>query len=153
MEIASLELDGKPIALSYECAYGNRLVSLVSAYDPEYARFSPSVQLKGLVIEECIRRELELCDFGWGTQSYKLAWTNHEMPLTTFVSSGPGGRLLVAAARARRRLGQRRTGPGRSAVALRRGRDLGNAQERPHDLRVELRAGVLDELPYRDVMR
>jgi len=105
VEIASLELDGKPIALSYECGYDGRLVSLVSAFDPEYARFSPSVQLKGLVIQDCIRREFGLCDFGWGTQSYKLAWTSHEMPLTTFVSSGLGGRLLVAAARARRRLG------------------------------------------------
>ena len=133
VEIASLELDGEPIALSYECVYGNRLISLVSAYDPEYARFSPSVQLKGLVIEDCIRQGIELYDFGWGTQSYKLAWTNHEMPLTTFVSSGPGGRLLVAAANARRRMG--RGGPhrpfGSSATPRRRPRQLAGTPARP----------------------
>jgi len=101
--LACLRLDGTAIAISYQCEYRDRLLVLVSAFDPEFSAFSPGIRLRGLLIRHGIERGLREIDMGWGEQPHKLFWTSDAVPLTTYVSAGASGRLLTAAARTRRR--------------------------------------------------
>jgi CelD/BcsL family acetyltransferase involved in cellulose biosynthesis len=101
--IATLRLDGVPIAAALGVVYRNRYYSIVPGFDRAFAPFSPGVLLKGFVVRSCFENGWDPCDFCWGDEPHKYRWTDTETKLTTFVSNDWKGAALGAAATARHR--------------------------------------------------
>lgn len=101
---AALTLDGHLIAGSLQCVYGNRMYYLVTAFDQEFAEFAPGKLLVRRLIEYSFDEHLGVFDFCLGDESYKYFWTRDVEPLSSFVSSGPAGRLLATAAGLRKHM-------------------------------------------------
>ncbi len=102
--VAALTLDGRLIAGSLQCLFGERMYYLVTAFDEGYSQFAPGKLLVRRLIEYSYQLGLEAFDFCWGSEAYKYFWTHDEEPLVTFVSEGPAGRFLATAASLKRRL-------------------------------------------------
>lgn len=77
---SALELDGKPIAAQISLLFGRKLYHLMTAYDADFANFSPGrIHLKNL-IEGCFRDEnIVACYFGRGKEPYKYEWATEEL--------------------------------------------------------------------------
>lgn len=102
--VSSLTLDGLMVAGSLQCAFGDRMYYLVTAFDQEFAEFAPGKLLVSRLIQYSFERGLKAFDFCWGSEQYKYFWTSDEEPLASFVGRDPAGHVLTAAASLRRRI-------------------------------------------------
>lgn len=107
--IAAMFAGERLVACQIVCVYRKRMYLLVSAFESEFSECSPGQLLDYLCIKECFESDIDVCDFGWGTETHKYQWTALETGLTTFVADDLGGRLLSAAARIRHNATERRT--------------------------------------------
>lgn len=69
-----LELDGRPIAADFGCAFAGRGYLLKTGFDETYARLSPGFVLRGEVLKASIEEGLQAYDFLGGPDPYKLRW-------------------------------------------------------------------------------
>ncbi len=100
LNCSTLQVDGKPIAAQISLRYGLKLFHLMTAYDPDFADFSPGrVQLRYL-LEGCFRdAQILECYFGRGTEPYKYEWATgecavHRVQLSNAYMAGHIGRVL-----------------------------------------------------------
>ena len=70
-----LAVDRRRIAFRYFLCYKNRLYSLKSGYDPEYAAYSPSNLLLSMILRKASERGLVECDLLGFDEDWKLRWT------------------------------------------------------------------------------
>jgi CelD/BcsL family acetyltransferase involved in cellulose biosynthesis len=70
-----LELDGRPIAADYGCAYEGTGFLIKTAFDEELGRLAPGLVLRAAVLEASIEEGLGRYDFLGGPDSYKTRWT------------------------------------------------------------------------------
>jgi len=102
--VAVLSLDGALVAASLHIVYRGRMYCLMPAFDAQYAQYSPSLLLKARVLQTCFEEGLNPCDFCWGDEAYKYVWTKVDVPMTSFVSAGTEGALVLAVAGIARRI-------------------------------------------------
>ena len=79
-----LSLDGKPIAIEIGAICGDRYISFLGAFDPDYANFSPGkIELEAMITwvhEQGIRYFDLLCV----STQYKSDWTDMPVPVENF---------------------------------------------------------------------
>ncbi|HEX3514580.1 MAG TPA: GNAT family N-acetyltransferase [Trebonia sp.] len=66
-----LYVEAKPISISLNLWRGRILSQCISAFDPEYSRFSPGTLNTLTLFEAAAERGVEVVDFGWGTDRWK----------------------------------------------------------------------------------
>jgi CelD/BcsL family acetyltransferase involved in cellulose biosynthesis len=91
-----LYADAKPISISLNLRRGRIHSQWISAYDPEYSRFSPGTLNMLAIFEEAPERGVEISDFGYGNDLYK---TRFASGVHTVVGGGVWASRLGAAAR------------------------------------------------------
>lgn len=67
----SIDVKGKPIAISMGFEDENRYMYYLSGFDPEYAKMSPGYVLISEIIHECCTNKLKEVDMLRGTEGYK----------------------------------------------------------------------------------
>ena len=72
-EISTLRFDGRVISSALSFVYKRRRYFSMYAYDPEFARFSPSKILLGHLIRQTFEEQGVFC-FGAGSYPYKRDW-------------------------------------------------------------------------------
>jgi CelD/BcsL family acetyltransferase involved in cellulose biosynthesis len=78
-----LELNGIPIAGSFNVIAGHQLIGMKTAYLEEYSSYSPGHLLTAHVLADCAARGLTALDLGGtpaGDHAYKSAWTSESRP-------------------------------------------------------------------------
>lgn len=101
--VSVLLLNDRMIAGLYEIEYRDERIGVLTAYDPEYSRYSPGLTAEWLTIQRCFADGTRDYNLGWGADAYKYYWNPREVQLTMYVNRGPVGRLLAAAATSRDR--------------------------------------------------
>jgi len=76
MRLHFLELDGKPVAADYGCAFAGRAVLLKTGFDETYRRLSPGLLLRAEVLRSSIEEGLLHCDFLGEADLSKTRWTS-----------------------------------------------------------------------------
>ncbi|WP_300016048.1 GNAT family N-acetyltransferase [Pseudonocardia sp.] len=119
LELTVLRLDGRAISFTLVLRHHKALYGLKTAYDPEYARFSPGQLLQREVFADAQRRGIDRYEFLGQADPYKLRWTSGRHELGTVVvyartSAGTAAYvthryLRPAAARVRDRLAAARS--------------------------------------------
>ena len=64
----------------YTLAERNVLYCYLQGFDPDYAEFSPGVQMIGAVVEDGVREAKQAVDFLRGREPYKYAWGAQDEP-------------------------------------------------------------------------
>jgi CelD/BcsL family acetyltransferase involved in cellulose biosynthesis len=92
-----LSAGSQPIAILFSLRGGHIIAPWLVAYDPEYSRFSPGTLSWLALIQEASMRKVEMVDFGYGENQYKLWFGN-----ATYSTDGGGvwASRLGSAARA-----------------------------------------------------
>ena len=75
LQLAILELDGKPISFEYNLLYGRVLYNLKLGYRPQFAALSPGLVLQAAVLEHAVEDGLHQYDFMGTDEDYKRRWT------------------------------------------------------------------------------
>ena len=70
-----LTVDDKPVAGLYCFEYNQKMLEVVSGFDPDYEKYSVGNLLHSLVIKKCIDKKLVEYDFLKGNELYKSSWT------------------------------------------------------------------------------
>lgn len=70
-----LSVNGRRIAFQYCLLFRNKIFLLKPGYDPEYARYSPSNLLTGLILQDAFRTGITEYDFLGQDDYWKLKWT------------------------------------------------------------------------------
>jgi len=100
--LSTLVFRDRVIAGMYDVVRGNTRYSVLLAFDPEYAAYSPGLVLGSHVVRDWICAGVtRTYNLGWGSDAYKYHWRPTEMPLTTFVDKGVAGTAILAAVRLR----------------------------------------------------
>ena len=77
-----LELDGVPIAGSYECVFAGRAFLLKTAFSEAHGRLSPGQALLTEALRAAIEEGLDSYDFLGDPDLYKTRWTSEVRPRT-----------------------------------------------------------------------
>ena len=85
VELSSLKLDSKTIALHYGFVFGGRYYWYTPAFDPEYQKFSPGKLLLSRTIKSAMGRGIKTFDLLRGEERYKFFWTNKKIDLYRFI--------------------------------------------------------------------
>jgi len=72
--IARLEAPVGPVAIAVNLLYAGRLYYCQPAFDPQFAKYSPSKLLIALLLDYCAREGVAIFDFLRGDEDYKLQW-------------------------------------------------------------------------------
>ena len=91
-----LYADAKPISISLNLRRGHILSQWISAFDPEYSRFSPGTLNMLAMFAEASVRGVEIADFGYGDDRYKQRFGSG---VHTVIGGGVWPSRLGAAAR------------------------------------------------------
>lgn len=75
LQLAVLELDGKPIAFEYDLRYGHVLYNLKLGYRPQFAALSPGLVLQATALQHAIENGVREYDFMGSDEDYKLHWS------------------------------------------------------------------------------
>ena len=79
LDLITLELDGRILAFSLGVTHGNRFTWLITAHDPEYAKYFPGELILVYLLESVFERgDIEEFDFTRGEESYKYKWADSE---------------------------------------------------------------------------
>jgi len=78
-----LELDSKPIAVDYACAFAGAGFLIKTGFEESWASVSPGLVLRAAVLEQAILENLQEYDFLGGPDPYKLRWTDEIRPRVT----------------------------------------------------------------------
>ena len=102
LDVTMLEVGGRPVAAQLGLRYGDTYYAHQSAFDPAYARYSPSVALAGDIIRRLIADGVRRYDFLHGEEPYKLRWLPRSTAYAhiTIVRRGSAGERYLRAARA-----------------------------------------------------
>ena len=80
--VCSLELDGEILAAQWGAVHQKRLYSIVASYaDGPHNRLSPGDHLLRDLMSWCFDHGIEIFDFTYGDEPYKLAWCEHHVTL------------------------------------------------------------------------
>jgi CelD/BcsL family acetyltransferase involved in cellulose biosynthesis len=79
--VATLDLDGAPIAYQLSFVDRNRLYSFVMSYRPDFRDFGPGRTLLLRIIEWSYAQGLDVYDMTYGDEDYKLVWGNERMAM------------------------------------------------------------------------
>ena len=82
--LSGLFAGGQPLAFDMGTCSPHSLQTCYTAYDPEYAGYSPGSLLLFCLIGYCIEESIPLLDLGKGDEAYKQRWTNDQL----FVAEG-----------------------------------------------------------------
>ena len=101
LDLAVLESDGHVVAAQLGLRYGDAHYALQSAFDPAYARFSPSVVLASDIVRRLISNGVRTYDYLHGEEQYKLRWLPRRSTYEhiTIVRPGSVGERYLRAAR------------------------------------------------------
>ena len=80
LRLYGLRLGGVLIGVMYTLAERNVLYCYLQGFDPDYAEFSPGVQMIGAVVEDGVREAKQAVDFLRGREPYKYAWGAQDEP-------------------------------------------------------------------------
>jgi len=75
IDLFVLRAGGRPVALLYCLVFGQQYTQQLTAYDPEYARGSPSLVMHEFFVREAFARDVEVFDFGH-YYPYKELWAD-----------------------------------------------------------------------------
>jgi CelD/BcsL family acetyltransferase involved in cellulose biosynthesis len=75
LQLAILELDGKPIAFEYDLRYGRVLYNLKLGYRAQFAAVSPGVVLQAKVLQQATEDGVHQYDFMGSDEDYKRHWS------------------------------------------------------------------------------
>lgn len=70
---------GKPLALHMGTCSPQVLQTCYTAYDPEYATYSPGALLSFFKVGYCLEEGIPLVDLGKGNEAYKQRWANDHL--------------------------------------------------------------------------
>ena len=90
LDLASLELDGRPIAFALCLLDGPRLYYYLPAFEPAFSRFGPSTLLLAHLLEDAAGRGLIELDFMLGDEPYKWQWASGARATVRVVVGAPG---------------------------------------------------------------
>lgn len=133
MELTVLRLDGRAVAFTLVLVHRNALYGLKTAYDPQFARFSPGQLLQWEVFADAHRRGVARYEFLGGADPYKLRWTSatHELgTVAVYPRTVPGTAAYVARRYARPAAGRLRRTVRAGISGLRRLRAAAAARAR-----------------------
>jgi CelD/BcsL family acetyltransferase involved in cellulose biosynthesis len=99
--VAAVYLDGACVAAGLCAIYRGCFYFIVTGFDSDFAICAPGFLLQAFVIRSCVDNGWDPCDLCWGDEAHKHLWTDSEMVLTSFVSTGVAGSALAAAMDAR----------------------------------------------------
>lgn len=77
--LSGLFAGGKPLALHMGTCSPQVLQTCYTAYDPEYATYSPGALLSFHKVKYCLEVGIPLIDLGKGDEAYKQRWTNDRL--------------------------------------------------------------------------
>lgn len=77
--LSGLFVDGKPLALHMGSCSPQVLQTCYTAYDPEYAAYSPGSLLSFGKVGYCLSEGIPLVDLGKGDEAYKQRWANDRL--------------------------------------------------------------------------
>jgi CelD/BcsL family acetyltransferase involved in cellulose biosynthesis len=80
LRLWGLRLSGVLIGAMYTLAERNVVYCYLQGFDPDYAEFSPGVQMIGAVVEDAVREGKQAVDFLRGREAYKYAWGAQDEP-------------------------------------------------------------------------
>jgi CelD/BcsL family acetyltransferase involved in cellulose biosynthesis len=104
LRLSALYLDERMLAFRYDLHYGQRRYGQISSYDesPDMALSTGSLLLES-ALEQSATEGVATYEFGYGSHPWKYDWTSNERFVYDLLifGSGPFGRLLSAARRAR----------------------------------------------------
>jgi CelD/BcsL family acetyltransferase involved in cellulose biosynthesis len=75
LQLAILELDGKPIAFEYNLLYERVVYNLKLGYQPQFAALSPGLVLQASVLQNAVEDGVRQYDFLGSDEDYKLHWS------------------------------------------------------------------------------
>lgn len=79
LDLVTLELDGRVLAFSLGVLHNHRFTWLITAHDPDYAKYFPGELMLVQVLESVFNRgDIEEFDFTRGEESYKYKWADSE---------------------------------------------------------------------------
>jgi CelD/BcsL family acetyltransferase involved in cellulose biosynthesis len=90
LELASLELDGRPIAFALCLLDEHRLYYYLPAFEPAFGKFAPSTLLLAHLLERAAARGLCELDFMLGDESYKWQWASGSRATVRLAVGAPG---------------------------------------------------------------
>jgi CelD/BcsL family acetyltransferase involved in cellulose biosynthesis len=102
--ISALSLNNKVIAAHIGYLYRNTFYYLMPSYDIEFEKYSPGRVLMYRLVHECFSNQVDVFDFGRGSEQYKYEWTDKEESLFSFVSPSLLGVLFTRAWQIRQRI-------------------------------------------------
>jgi CelD/BcsL family acetyltransferase involved in cellulose biosynthesis len=76
LRLAHLRLDGRPLAFDYCLEYDKAHYLLKTGYDPAYARFSPGMIIRYLMVYRAFSEGIAIYDFCGPDFAWKREWTN-----------------------------------------------------------------------------
>lgn len=91
-----LSLGGTPVAAAFGIRHRQRFLTLLSAFDPGYRRYSLGYLLFEAMIEDCIRQGVTEFDLTIGDEPYKRELGAGPTPLASFVQGGSAAGLVGA---------------------------------------------------------
>lgn len=71
MRAATLDIDGTPVAFSFDLVAGETCYAVANSYDPRYAKHSPGKLLYTRNLQDLAARGVRLVDWGMGDSGYK----------------------------------------------------------------------------------
>lgn len=90
LDLITLELDGRVLAFSLGAVHRQYFTWLITAHDPEYAKFFPGELMMTHLLESVFARgDIEEFDFTRGEESYKYKWANAERYNTRLLVARP----------------------------------------------------------------
>jgi CelD/BcsL family acetyltransferase involved in cellulose biosynthesis len=75
LQLAILELDGKPIAFEYNLLYERVVYNLKLGYRPQFAAVSPGLVLQATTLQHAVEDGVRQYDFMGTDEDYKRHWT------------------------------------------------------------------------------
>jgi CelD/BcsL family acetyltransferase involved in cellulose biosynthesis len=108
IRLATLTVDGEPIAGELYLVHRRRLVLLRAAHDPAWQAHAPDQVVRLHIIEQALATGAEGFDLGRADADDERHWATSERPLVTLTLTRPGvtGRLAAQRLRAARSLGR-----------------------------------------------
>lgn len=70
-----LTVNDEPIATQYGFEYNRKMYFCLPGFDPDYSQYRIGNLILMKIIEKCIERKIEECDFLKGGEQYKSYWT------------------------------------------------------------------------------
>ncbi len=96
LAFAKLELDGQTIACQFGATVNDTYYQIQEGFDPDHSDFRVGTALRGMMIEELIRRGVSSYDFMAGIGRHKTDWGAVPRPCTTIAFALPRIRARLA---------------------------------------------------------